>query len=51
MNIHQILEVSSVFTTHLLPKEHFEYGKYIAGFIDVSSRHIILSNEYFDTSL
>jgi len=51
MNIHQILEVSSVLTTHLLPKAHFEYGKYIAGLIDVSSKDIILSNEYLLISL
>ena len=30
---------------------NFEYDKYIAGLIDVLSKDIILSNEYFETSL
>jgi hypothetical protein len=41
----------SVLITQLLPKAHFKYGKNIAGLIDVSSKNIILSNEYLDTSL
>jgi hypothetical protein len=43
--------VSSVLTTHLLFKSHFEYGKYIAGFIEVSSKDIILLSEYLPISL